>query len=113
MADETLPVHDEFVDDIAPDVLGVLRQIRFFELLDDSFCPTDLTQNASQCAHSFEVSGSILAGLGMSADDIQDVLDVLSSQGASCDCEILYNVAEESRFRARYWKDRYAEARDR
>jgi hypothetical protein len=29
---------------------------------------------------------------------------VLRAQGACCDCEVLYNVAESSRLKAEYWK---------
>jgi len=39
----------------------------------------------------------------MNGEDVRDVLDVLRSQGACCDCEVLYNVAENSRLKARYW----------
>jgi len=34
------------------------------------------------------------------------VIEVLNANGASCDCEVLYNVAEESRFKSEYWKAR-------
>ena len=44
----------------------------------------------------------------MDSDEIADVLAVLQSRGACCDCEVLYNVAEESRLKARYWKAEYA-----
>lgn len=109
MADERSLDRDDFASGIAADVLEVLKQLRFFELLDDRFSPIDLAQNASRCAHSFEVTESILAGSGMNGEDIQDVLDVLRSKGACCDCEVLYNVAKESRLKAKYWKNRHAE----
>ena len=112
MTDEPFLGHDEFVNGIAPDVLKVLKQIRLFELLDDRFCPTDLAQNASRCAHLFEVTSNILAESGMSGEDIRDVLDVRRSRGACCDCEVLYNVAENSRLKAKYWKNRHAESKE-
>ena len=102
---------DELVRDITPEVLGVLKQERFFELLDDQFCPSDdaAPLGPAKCGHSFDVTKLILRNLGMDSDDIEDVVDVLHSQGACCDCEVLYNVAEESRLKARYWKARYRE----
>ena len=101
--------HERFASDITADVLGVLKRIRFFELLDDRFCPVDHSQEPVKCGHSFDASKGILADSGMDEEDIQDVIDVLHSQGACCDCEVLYNVAKESRLRARYWKARYVE----
>jgi len=101
--------HEQFVSDIAPNVLGVLKKTRFFDLLDDRFCPADHSQEPVKCGHSFDVSKGILADSGMDEEDIQDVIDVFHSQGACCDCEVLYNVAKESRLRARYWKARYVE----
>jgi len=60
-------------------------------------------------ARSFEISTKILRDSGMDCDDIADVLAVLHWRGACCDCEVLYNVAEESRLNAKYWKARFAE----
>jgi hypothetical protein len=97
-----------FVDDIALDVLGVLKADRFFEQLDDLFCPLDPSTVPVKCGHSFERSLNILRGLGMDSDDIYDVLAVLKSRGGCCDCEALYNVVEESRLKATYWKARAA-----
>ena len=37
---------------------------------------------------------------------IADALAVLKSKGACCDCEILYNVAEKARLKARYWQSK-------
>ena len=101
---------DTFIDDIAPDVIGVLEKLQFFEKLDDHFCPLEDPEKRVDChAGSFELSTRVLRDLGMDAEDIDDALVVLHSKGACCDCEILYNVAKESRLRARYWKSRHAE----
>jgi hypothetical protein len=35
-----------------------------------------------------------------------DIYRVLRSRGGACDCEILFNVAGESRLRSDYWKGR-------
>jgi hypothetical protein len=32
------------------------------------------------------------------------VFHVLMAQGAFCDCEILYNIATESRLKSQYWQ---------
>ena len=45
----------------------------------------------------------------MGSDDVDDILAVLTSRGACCDCEVLYNVAEESRLKAQYWSSRNLE----
>jgi hypothetical protein len=99
----------EFVNDIAPDVLGVLEKDHFFERLDDLFCPVDRSGRSVSCGHSFDHSVTILQALGMDPDDVDDVLAALKSKGGCFDCEVLYNVAEESRLKARYWKARAAE----
>ena len=103
------PHQDQFASDIPPDVLGVLKANRFFELLDDRFSPINNSQEPVKCGHSFDVTKAVLAGLGMDVEDIQDVIDVLHSQGACCDCEVLYNVAEDSRLKSRHWKARARE----
>jgi hypothetical protein len=111
MEDESSFHHGEYVKSITPDVLAVINRVRFFELLDDRFCPLcplgDVVESP-KCAHSFDLTEGILAGLENDPEDIQDVLDVLRSLGACCDCEVLFNVAEESRMRARYWRNRNA-----
>jgi hypothetical protein len=43
----------------------------------------------------------------MDTDAIEDVLAVLQSRGACCDCEVLYNVADESRMKAEKWKSEF------
>lgn len=96
----------EFANCIAPRVLEVLRGIHFFELLDDRFCSNGSSQILAKCAHSFAISCEILRALGRDSEEIEDVLAVLSARGASCDCEVLYNVAEESRLKSKYWKQR-------
>jgi hypothetical protein len=45
-----------------------------------------------------------LEAAGFDADDLKDMFAVLRAQGACCDCEVLYNVAESSRLKAEYWK---------
>lgn len=95
---------DEFVSSIAEDVFVVLRAERLFERLDDLFCPVEPNAVRARCGHSFALSTGILRELGMDSDEVDDVLAVLRSKGACCDCEVLYNVAEESRLKAEHWK---------
>jgi hypothetical protein len=99
----------EFVNDIAADVLLVLEKDGVFERLDNLFCPLDSSKESVLCGHSFEHSIGILRSIGMDSDEIDDVLAVLKSRGGCCDCEVLYNVVDESRFKAQYWKARSAE----
>ena len=57
----------------------------------------------------FENSLKILRELRMDSDDIDDIIAVLHSKGGCCDCEVLYNVADESRLRTQYWKAKVLE----
>jgi len=100
---------EEFAEGIAASVLAVLEVHRFFELLDELFSPTDPVTAARKCEHSYASSIEILKTLGMDSEEIADILVVLKALGGCCDCEILYNVAEESRLKAAYWKARYRE----
>lgn len=40
-----MDLDDDLIDSIAPDVLKVLANKRFFEALDDQLCPTDPAQS--------------------------------------------------------------------
>jgi hypothetical protein len=97
---------EELVNSIAPNVLAVLGREKFFELLDDRLCPNNAPATRERCQHSFEISKSVLCDSGFDSDEIRDVIAVLHANGACCDCEVLYNVAEESRLKSRYWKAR-------
>jgi hypothetical protein len=102
--DYDLTSDEEFLKSIAPNVLGVLEKKGFFTRLDDLFCPVDPLADRAKCGHSFDISFSILRDLGMDSDDLDDVLGVLRFGGACCDCEVLYNVADESRLKSEHWK---------
>jgi hypothetical protein len=97
---------EELVNSIAPNVLAFLRKEKFFERLDDRFCPDDNSRKREQCEHSFEISTSVLHDIGCDSEEIRDVIEVLHANGACCDCEVLYNVAKESRFKSEYWTAR-------
>lgn len=99
--------NDELVASIAADVLAVLSGHHFFQNLDDRFCPVGPQQIRAQCDHSFRVSTQLLEQFGMDTDAIEDVLAILHSRGACCDCEVLYNVADESRLKAEKWKSEF------
>jgi hypothetical protein len=45
---------------------------------------------------------------GFRQEEIREILLVLASRGGCCDCEILFNVAEENRLKSEYWKARVA-----
>ena len=53
-----------------------------------------------------KLSEDILREAGYDPEALQDILDVLRSQGGCCDCEILYNVADTSRLKTNYWSTR-------
>ncbi|HUH64351.1 MAG TPA: DUF2695 domain-containing protein [Terracidiphilus sp.] len=100
---------EELIRGIAPYVLGVLKGSKFFGRLDDLFCPADPAQIAARCDHSFGHSTEILRQLGFDPADIAEIVGVLRANGACCDCDVLSNVAEESRLKAKYWKSKAAE----
>jgi len=43
---------------------------------------------------------------GFDENDIAEILEVLGTNGGHCDCEILFNVAENSRLKSEYWRAR-------
>jgi len=103
---------EDFIASITADVVACLNSKNFFRKLDDVFVPASDSIDAARCNHSFTHSISLLRSLGFDQNDIVEILQVLKQQGACCDCEVLYNVAEESRFKEIYWKSR-AESRER
>jgi hypothetical protein len=97
--------HDaEIINAIAPDVLKVLARRRFIQVLDDQMCPTDGTEERLQCDGTYAISTPLLGRLGFEADEIPEMTQVLFSRGGCCDCEMLFNVAEESRLKSEYWR---------
>jgi hypothetical protein len=107
--DEDYLEDEEFLNNVTPDVLGVLKHGKFFERLDNLFYPIEPAREPIHCDHSFERSTRILRDLGFDATEIEEIVAVLRAKGACCDCEVLYNVAEESRLKGEYWKSKAAE----
>jgi hypothetical protein len=99
----------EFLNEVAEDVLGVLRKSRFFGRLEDRFCAPQSPAIPLKCSHSFALSIQVLRELGMDAQDIGDVLAVFRHRGACCDCEVLHNVADRSRLKMSYWNPKPAD----
>ena len=95
---------EEFAGEIAEEVMKVLSGKGFFALLDDLFCPMDPKQPPAVCDGTLATSMALLNKLGFDADAISDVTQVFASKGGFCDCEVLYNVADESRLKAEHWK---------
>jgi hypothetical protein len=90
--------HDEdFISKISPDVLRVLVNKGFFEMLDDQIYPIGSEHGCVSCSGKYAASTTILTQLGFDEDAIAEITQVLASRGGVCDCEILFNVAEESR----------------
>ena len=101
---------EELIKSITPNVLRSLGKTRFFAQLDDRMCPQEEFLVGMACRGDFQLSRAILPLAGYAKNEHFDIFHVLMSQGAYCDCEILFNVAPESRLRTRYWK---ARAKDR
>lgn len=93
----------ELIASITPDVIKCVSAARVIEMLDDLLCPEDPTQERAHCWGDYRISRPILLKCGFTEDELFDVFHVLMSQGGFCDCEILYNVAEQCRLKAEYW----------
>jgi Protein of unknown function (DUF2695) len=100
---------DESIEVITPYVLEALRNKNFFERLDDQLSPVDVSVSAKTCTHTYDISTTTLAECGFDAAEIEDIKQEMLKNGGCCDCEILYNVAEDSRLKSRYWKKRFIE----
>jgi hypothetical protein len=97
--------HNDLVSSITPFVMNCLRRSQFFERLDDLLCPKE-GSTPRDCNGDYALSEPILKEAGYYSEAVQDIFDVLRSQGSCCDCEILYSVAETSRLKANYWRSR-------
>jgi hypothetical protein len=95
---------DDLIPSIAPYVMRSLARRRFFEKLDDLFSPQDASRHPQTCDGTYKCSEAILVASGFDSVELGEILDVLKSKGACCDCEILYNVAESSRLKSAYWR---------
>ena len=95
---------EDHIASMAPNVIAVLSAKGFFEALDEVLCPLEESKPVVPCRSNYENSERILTDLGFDAADVEDIFDVLRSRGGACDCEILYNVAETSRVKSKYWR---------
>jgi|SRR5215831_2834777 len=102
------PTDDEFISSIVSNVMQCLARSSYFEKLDDLLSPEDNWGASENCDGTYKPSESILQASGFERDDLSEIFAVLQSKGACCDCEVLYNVADESRLKAKYWKSRAA-----
>lgn len=100
---------DDLIASITPEVMRVLESRRFFVRLDDLMSPTIEAQQPERCEGRYRLSERLLREDGFDDDDLQEILQVLHAQGGCCDCEVLYNVSEDNRLKATYWKRRAAE----
>jgi hypothetical protein len=97
---------DELIREITPIVMRCLNGSGFFQALDDAFCPS-LSEAPRQCCYGdYRAAKPLLLQKGFRDEELFDVFHVLMRRGGYCDCEILYNVVETSRFRAEYWHNR-------
>ena len=96
----------DLISSITPDVMTCLRRAQFFERLDDLLSPEASTNKQAFCAGDYRIATAVLEDTGFDSNELEDIFNVLKSQGGCCDCEILYNVAESSRLKAKYWKSR-------
>ena len=100
---------DEVTSTIREPIMKCILASRFFEKLDDKMSPLMPWKNAEACHGDFRIAKNALAQSGFHENEYSDVLHVLMAQGAYCDCEILYNVAPQSRLKTKCWKKRGGE----
>jgi Protein of unknown function (DUF2695) len=106
-----MPTHEESDDlydeallvDITPSIMACLNRDHFFARLEARVFP-ESPDIRSLCNHSFEFATALLAEDGHDEDAQQDVFAVMRSQGGFCDCEIIFNVAENSAVTEGYWR---------
>ena len=98
----------KLVESIAPYVMKKLASVGFFEKLDDKLCPPENADASGPCQGRYEISEPLLRSLGFDDEERNEIFQVLQSKGGFCDCEILYNVVETNRLKAKYWKSRAA-----
>ena len=101
---------EELIESISPDVLHILGKAGFFAGLDDLMSPQAEGIEAAACHGDFRHTKRVLAEKGFGerngVDEVFDVCHVLMAKGGYCDCEVLYNVAEESRLKTKHWQER-------
>lgn len=101
---------EELIKSISPDVLKALQGSGFFAGLDDLMSPEDEAFTPEVCHGDFRHAKRVLAEKGFGErdgiDEVFDICHVLMDAGGYCDCEILYNVSEQNRLKAAYWKKR-------
>lgn len=98
------PPDEDLIAAIKPDVLALLQRCGFFTKLDELLYPTDAGSRRQECSGDFHHSRLVLKTCGIPEPDWSDVFHVLMGEGAFCDCELLYNIAPESRLRADHWR---------
>jgi len=95
---------NDLISSIAPDVMKSLTRSGYFEKLDGLLGPENNSSPSESCDGTYKLSESILLSSGFDQDDLDDIFSVLQSKGGYCDCEVLYNVVETSRLKAKYWR---------
>jgi hypothetical protein len=99
---------EDMIKDITSDVMRCVNRSGFVQALDNAFSPRLPLKPRAKCYGDFRLSKALLPKHRFKPEEFSDVFHVLMAQGGYCDCEILYNVAPESRLKAEYWKARAA-----
>ncbi|MEI8122362.1 MAG: DUF2695 domain-containing protein [bacterium] len=105
---------ENLMKQIGPDVLRAIARAGVCKALDDLMSPVDPKQPGLECQGDFRLTKRVLREKGFKeagpVDEVFDICHVLMQNGAYCDCEVLYNAAEENRLKAKYWKERAGKA---
>jgi hypothetical protein len=100
---------EEYIAGVEPFIVKALEKIEFFKKLDNQMLPLNPFKKAKKCQGDFTLTKSILIKNNFKENEIFDICHMLMSKGGYCDCEVLYNVADVSKFRKKYWKKRLKE----
>lgn len=88
MTEDSIP-EDDLISSITPDVMRCLKAKEFSQWLDNHLSPVDSESAQVVCRGDFAKSERILKDLGLDETELG---------------EILYNVADTSRLKAKYWR---------
>jgi hypothetical protein len=101
---------EQLIESIAPAVLTAIERRGVFARLDDLMAPDSEAGASEPCHGDFRLLKRVLAEKGFGKrgeiDEVFDICHVIMARGGYCDCEVLYNVSDKNRLKARYWEER-------
>ena len=97
---------EEYIENISSFIMEALEKTKYFKKLDTLMLPLNPFKKEKKCYGDFALTKKILAESNFDENKIFDICHLIMSKGGYCDCEVLFNVSETSRYRKKYWKKR-------